>query len=172
VIAGTERYTAAEVAELAGVQVGFLLAAAARWLQVPGPDERSYIDADIGGGAHRGARPRGGGSRRGDARGDPTLGRGLSRSSRRCVRSRFGSCSNPVRRAHAAQRYADAAADLGPLVSPLVVSLLTVHLHEVPQSEGLPAEDRSAGRLAGSSEVTVCFVDLVASHAWVNCCPR
>lgn len=163
VIAGTERYTAAEVAELAGVQVGFLLAARrAMGLQVPGPDERSYIDADIEAVRTAALAREAGISEEEMLEVIRTLGQGLSRSSEAMRALALRLVLEPgIGERTLAQRYAEAAADLGPLVSPLVVSLLTVHLHEVTQSEGLTAEDRSAGRLAGSSEVTVCFVDLV-----------
>jgi hypothetical protein len=47
-IAGRERYTAAKVADLAGADLGFLLAARRTiGLPVPGPDEHVYIEADL-----------------------------------------------------------------------------------------------------------------------------
>ena len=60
-----------------------------------------------------------------------------------------------------ARRYAVAAAELAPLIAPMVTSLLTIHLREAGDSEGLTAADRAAGSLPGSSQVAVCFADLV-----------
>jgi len=163
VISGTERFTAAEVAGLAGVDVGFLLAARrAMGLPVPGPDERSYIAADIEAVRTAALAREAGISEEEMLEVIRTVGQGLSRSAEAMRALALRLVLEPgIGERTLAQRYADAAADLGPLVSPLIVSLLTVHLLEVTESEGLSGADRSAGRLAGSSEVTVCFVDLV-----------
>ncbi len=162
-IAGTERHTAAEVADLAGVDVGFLLAARrAMGLPVPGPEDRSYVQADIE--AVRTAAVAGdaGISEEEMFEVIGTLGRGLSRSAEAMRALALRLVLEPGIGEHElARRYALAAAELGPLLSPLVMNLLTVHLREVAESEALSAADRAAGRLPGSREMTVCFADLV-----------
>ena len=60
-----------------------------------------------------------------------------------------------------AQRYAEAAAQLYPMVDPLVSNLLALHLRHATQSEVVSALERSGGQLPGSREVAVCFADLV-----------
>jgi adenylate cyclase len=60
-----------------------------------------------------------------------------------------------------ASSYGAAAAQLYPLVNPLVSNLLGLHLRHATQSEVISALERSGGRLPGSREVTVCFADLV-----------
>jgi adenylate cyclase len=60
-----------------------------------------------------------------------------------------------------ANRYAQAAGSLYPLVNPLVESVLTLHLKHATQSTVVSALERSGGQLPGSREVSVCFADLV-----------
>ncbi|MGO8905537.1 MAG: adenylate cyclase regulatory domain-containing protein [Solirubrobacteraceae bacterium] len=162
-IAGTERYTAAEVADLAGVDVGFLLAARrAMGLPVPGPEERSYVQADIEGVRTAALARDAGISEEEMFEVIRTLGRGLSRSAEAMRAIALRLVLEPGIGEHElARRYALAAAELEPLLSPLVMNLLTVHLREVAETEALSAADRAAGRLPGSREMTVCFADLV-----------
>jgi adenylate cyclase len=60
-----------------------------------------------------------------------------------------------------ANRYAQAAGALYPLVSPLLESVLTLHLKHATQSTVVSELERSGGILPGSREVTICFADLV-----------
>jgi adenylate cyclase len=163
VIAGTDRFTAAEVSELAGVDAGFLLAARrAIGLPVPGPDERSYVQADIEAVRTAALARDAGISEEEMLEVMRTLGQGLSRSAEAMRALALRLVMEPgVSEPELARRYALAATELGPLLGPLVVNLLTVHLREVTESEGLSAADRAGGRLPGSSEVGVCFADLV-----------
>jgi adenylate cyclase len=60
-----------------------------------------------------------------------------------------------------AGRYAQATAQLYPLLDPMVRNLLALHLRQTAQSEVISAIERSGGHLPGSREVAVCFADLV-----------
>jgi adenylate cyclase len=163
VIAGSERYTGAQVAERAGVEVGFLLAARrAMGLPVPGPDEPLYIEADVEAVRMANLARAAGVSEEEMLEVIRTLGRGLSRSAEAMRALALRLVLEPgVGELELARLYADIAGELAPLVSPLVVDLLTVHLRQVAESEAVSAEDRAAGRLPGSRDVTVCFADLV-----------
>jgi adenylate cyclase len=162
-ITGTERYTAVEVAELAGVQVSFLLAARrAMGLRVPDPDERAYVKADVEAVRTAGLAGDAGISEEEMLEVIRTLGRGLSRSAEAMRALALRLVLEPgVGELELARRYAVAAAELAPLIDPLVVNLLTIHLREAGDGEGLSAADLAAGSLPGSSQVAVCFADLV-----------
>jgi adenylate cyclase len=162
-IAGTARYTAAQVAELAGVDVGFLLAARrAMGLPVPGPQEPAYVLADIEAVRTAGLARDAGISEEEMLEVIRTLGHGLSRAAEAMRALALRLVLEPgVGELDLARRYAVAASELAPLVAPLAVNLLTIHLRQVSDSEGLGAGDRATGSLPGSSRVAVCFADLV-----------
>jgi adenylate cyclase len=163
VIAGRERYTAAEVAELAGAEVGFLLAARrAMGLPVPGPDEQEYIEADLEALRTAGVARAAGISDEGILELMRTLGRGLSQSAEVMRALALRLVLEPGVSEHdLAQRYAHAASQLAPLLGPLIADLLTLHLRQMAESEAISAAERAGGHLPGSCEVTVCFADLV-----------
>jgi adenylate cyclase len=163
VIAGRERYTAAEVAELADADLGFLLAARrAMGLPVPGPDERVYIEADLDAVRTASVARAAGISEEGILELMRTLGRGLSQSAEVMRALALGLVLEPGVSEHdLAQRYADAASQLAPLLRPLIADLLTLHLRQMAESEAISAAERAGGRLRGSREVTVCFADVV-----------
>ncbi len=60
-----------------------------------------------------------------------------------------------------AHRYTELAAQLYPLLDPLLSNLLALHLRHATESEAISAMERSWGRLPGSRDVAVCFADLV-----------
>ncbi len=163
VIAGGERYTAAQVCELAGVDLAFLIERRrAMGLPIPEPDEAAYGDADVtlAEMAHAGR-----------AAGIPdednlellrVLGRGLSQAAEALRAVPLKLALQPGISEHElALRYAEATAQLYPLLDPLVSNLLALHLRHATQSEVISAIERSGGQLPGSREVTVCFADLV-----------
>src|SRR5207244_11256280 len=57
--------------------------------------------------------------------------------------------------------YAEAAAQLSPLVDRMLSNVLALHLRHATQTEVISAIERSGGRLPGSRDVAVCFADLV-----------
>ena len=162
-IAGTQRYTAAQVAELAGVDVGFLLAARrAMGLAVPDPQESAYVQADIEAARTAGLAQDAGITQEELLEVIRTLGQGLSRAAESMRALALRLVLEPgVGELELARRYAVAAAELAPLISPLATNLLTIHLREVSDREGLSPADLLAGSIPGASEVCVCFADLV-----------
>jgi adenylate cyclase len=163
VIAGTARYTAEEVVERTGVEMGFLTALRrAMGLPIPEPDEPVYTEADLEmvQMTHQ-ARELGIGEAE-MLELDRTLGRALGQAAEalRAVPMRLV-LEPGVSEPELAARYADAAAKLYPMVQPLVANLLSLHMRNVTESEIISAAERSGGRLPGSREVAVCFADLV-----------
>jgi adenylate cyclase len=162
VIVGSERYTAAEIAELSDVSEDFLIAARrAMGLPIPEQDEAVYTTAEL-----ESARMIHVARDAGITDEDVldllrVLGRGLSQIAEtlRTLPLKLvleAGISEP----ELASRYAQAGA-LYPLVNPLVESVLTLHLKHATQSTVVSELERSGGHLPGSREVTVCFADLV-----------
>ncbi|HTA15557.1 MAG TPA: adenylate cyclase regulatory domain-containing protein [Solirubrobacteraceae bacterium] len=163
VIAGHERYTAAEVAELAGVDLEFLLAARrATGLSTPAPDERAYIEADLESVQMANLAQAAGISHEEMLELMRTLGRGLAQSAEAMRALTLRLVLEPgVGEHELAQRYALATSQLYPMLGPLITNLLTLHLRQMAESEAISAAERVGGRLPGSREVNVCFADLV-----------
>jgi adenylate cyclase len=163
VIVGSERYTAAEIATLSGVAEDFLVAARrAMGLPIPEQDEPVYTAAEL-----ESARMIHVARDAGITDEDVldllrVLGRGLSQIAEtlRTLPLKLvleAGISEP----ELANRYAQAAGALYPLVNPLVESVLTLHLKHATQSTVVSELERSGGQLPGSREVSVCFADLV-----------
>jgi adenylate cyclase len=163
VIVGSDRYTSAEVAELSGVDVEFLIRARrAMGLPIPEPDEAVYTDADLEA------------SRMIHVARDAgitdeealdllrVLGRGLSQAAESLRALPLKLVLKPGITEHElAHSYAEAAAVLYPLLDPLISSLLALHVRHTTQSEVISAIERSGGHPPGSRQVAVCFADLV-----------
>jgi adenylate cyclase len=163
VIVGPERYTAAEVAARSGVETEFLVAARrAMGLPIPEPDEPVYTEAELES-ARRVLVAR----EAGIADGEilellRVLGRGLSQAAEALRALPLKLVLEPgMSERELATRYGEAAAQLYPMVDPLISNVLALHLRHSAQSEVISAVERSGGRLPGSREVAVCFADLV-----------
>jgi adenylate cyclase len=163
VIAGPQRYTATELAELAGVDLEFLLAARrAVGLSAPAPGERAYVQADLESIRMAHTAKAAGITEEEILELMRILGRGLAQSAEAMRALALRLVLEPGVGEHdLAQRYAFAAARLSPMVAPLVVNLLTLHLRQVADSEAISAAERDGGHLPGSREIAVCFADLV-----------
>jgi adenylate cyclase len=163
VISGHKRYTAAEVAELAGVELEFLLAARrATGLSTPGLGERVYIEADLESIQLAHHAQAAGISQEEILELMRTLGRGLAQSAEAMRALTLRLVLEPGVAEHdLAQRYALATSQLFPMLGPLITNLLTLHLRQMAESEAISAVERVGGELPGSREVTVCFADLV-----------
>jgi adenylate cyclase len=163
VIVGPERYTAAEVAELSGVEMEFLTAARrAMGLPIPDPDEPVYTEGELDS-ARRTLVARQAGIPDDDIlellR---VLGRGLAQAAEAMRALPLKLVLEPgISESELARRYGEAAAQLYPMVDPLISNMLALHLRHTAQSEVISALERSGGRLPGSREVAVCFADLV-----------
>jgi adenylate cyclase len=163
VIGGSERYTAVELVQRSGADLDFLLSARrAMGLPIPEGDEPAYIQADLDalGMAHV---ARSAGISEEEILGlMRTLGRGLSQAAEEMRAIVLALVLEPGVSEHdLARRYADAAAQLSPMMGPLIANLLTLHLRQMAESEVISAAERSGGVLPGSREITVCFADLV-----------
>jgi adenylate cyclase len=163
VIAGPERYTAAEVAELSGVDVQFLTAARrAMGLPIPDPDEPVYTEGELDSTRRTLAARQAGISDDEILALLRVLGRGLSQAAEQLRALPLKLVLEPgMSESELAQRYGEAAAQLYPMVDPLISNMLALHLRHTAQSEVISAMERSGGHLPGSREVAVCFADLV-----------
>ncbi len=162
-IVGSERYTAGEIAAMSDVDADFLIAARrAMGLPIPEQDEAVYTAAEL-----ESARMIHVARDAGLTDEDVldllrVLGRGLSQIAEtlRTLPLKLvleAGISEP----ELANRYAQAAGALYPLVNPLVESVLTLHLKHATQSTVISELERSGGQLPGSREVSICFADLV-----------
>jgi adenylate cyclase len=163
VIVGSERYTAAEVAELAGVDLEFLLRAQrAMGLPIPEPDEAVYTDADLELSRMIHVGREAGISDEDNLELLRILGRGLSQAAESLRALPFKLVLEPgISESELALRYAKAAAQLYPLLDPMLRNMLALHLRNATQSEVISAIERSGGHPPGSREVVVCFADLI-----------
>ncbi len=163
VIVGPERYTAAQVAELAAVDLDFLVAARrAMGLPIPEPQEAVYTEAEL-----ESARMIHAAREAGILDEDMlallrVLGRGLSQAAQTLRALPLKLVLRPgISESDLAGQYAQAAAQLYPLVDPLLSNLLALHLRNATENEVVSALERSGGQLPGSREVAICFADLV-----------
>jgi len=163
VIGGRTRYTAEEIAAHTGVDIDFLLAVRrAMGLPIPEPDEPIYIEADLEA-VHAAAVAQAAGISHEEIFDlMRTLGRGLSQAAETIRALGLRLTLEPGITEHdLAERYAQTAAQLAPLLGPLVANLLTIYLRQTAQSEMINAAERVGGRLPGSREIAVCFADVV-----------
>lgn len=163
VIGGPSRYTAAQLAELSGESVEFLVAARhAMGLSIPPPEEPDYIEADLEAVRTAAIFRAAGVSEQEIFEFLRILGRGLSQSAEAIRALGLRLALEPgVSEDELAQRYAAIAERLAPMLSPLITNLLSLHLRHMADSEAISAAERIGGRLPGSREIAVCFADLV-----------
>jgi len=163
ILGGDERYTAAQVAELAGIELEtFLAGRRAIGLPISDPGEAAYTDADLESARLIGA---------GRAAGVPdeemldlvrVLGRGLAQAAETLRALPLKMVMSPgISERELAERYAESVARLYPLLDPLLRNLLALQLRQATQEEVVNAMERSGGTLPGSRRVAICFADLV-----------
>ncbi len=153
VIVGSDRYTAREVAERSGIEESFLMAARrAMGLPIPEQDEAVYTDAEL-----ETARMTHFAREAGISDDElldllRVLGRGLSQVAEALRALPLKLVLEPgMSEPELANRYAQAAGALYPLVNPLVESMLTLHLKHATQStvvNSARAKRRQAAGLA------------------------
>jgi adenylate cyclase len=163
VIVGNERYTAAEVAALSGVELEFLAAARrAMGLPVPEPEEPLYTEAEVESASRIVLAREAGISDADILELLRVLSRGLSQAADSMRLLPLKLVLEPgMSERDLASRYGQAAARLYPLVDPMLSNVLALHLRHTAQSEVISALERGGGQLPGSREVAVCFADLV-----------
>jgi adenylate cyclase len=163
VIVGSARYTSAEVAELAGVEPEFLAAVRrAIGLPIPEPDEAMFSDAELQSARMVKVARDAGISDEEILSLTRVLSRGLAQAAEtlRTVPLRFVLRAG-MSEGELARQYANAVADLYPLVEPLVGNILLLQLRQATQTEVISAIERTGGQLPGSREIGILFADLV-----------
>src|SRR5919112_142352 len=157
------RYTAREIAEKTGVELGFLTASRrALGLPVPGPDERIYGEKDLEatrlGTLHRQA-----GFDDDDAlEVARVLGQGMARyaeATRALVAHTF--IEPGLDEYELAHRYRAVAEQLMPLAGPWLEHVFALHLQQVLRSDALTQEQRRACKLDDTQDAVIAFADLV-----------
>ena len=163
VIVSSERYTAGEIAALSGVEEDFLIAARrAMGLPIPEPDEALYTEAELESARTTHIARAAGISDEELLDLMRVLGRSLSQVAETLRALPLKLVLEPgMSEPELANRYAQAAGALYPLVNPLLESVLALHLKHATQSTVVSELERSGGELPGSREVAVCFADLV-----------
>jgi adenylate cyclase len=163
VMVGSERYTAAEVSRLSGVEPEFLLAARrAMGLPIPEDDEAAYTSDELESARRILIAREAGISDEETLELLRVLSRGLSQAAESLRAFPLKLVLEPgMSEGELASRYAQAVAQLYPLVDPMLSNVLALHLRHATQTEVISAMERSSGRLPGSREVAVCFADLV-----------
>ncbi len=162
-IVSDARYTAADIAELTGIEPEMLNALSrAMGLPIADPDDPVYTDLELEA-AQR--------LKIGRALGIPdedtlallrVLGRSLSQAAESLRAIPLKMVIEPgLSEAELAKRYAAAVEQMYPLVDPMITSILTLHLRHATQAEVVNAMERSGGELPGAREVAIAFADLV-----------
>jgi adenylate cyclase len=157
------QYTAAEVAERAGVPLDLLLGTwRALGLPVPSTDARLYGDKDVEA-ARLGMLHRQAGFPEEDAlEVARVLGQGMARyaeATRTLVARTF--IEPGLDEYELAHRYAAVAERLMPLAGPWLEHVFALHLQQVLRNDAVTQEQRRTGRLDGTQEAVVAFADLV-----------
>jgi adenylate cyclase len=163
VIVGRDRYTSAQVAQMSGVEEEFLLAARrAMGLPIPEADEAAFTEAEVESAARIVLARQAGISDEEILELLRVLSRGLSQAAESLRALPLKLVIEPgLSERDLAGRYARAAAELYPMVDPMISNVLALHLRHSAQTEVVNALERSGGSLPGSREVAVCFADLV-----------
>jgi adenylate cyclase len=163
VIAGSERYTAAEVAQRSGVDAEFLARVRrAMGLPDPEPDEAVFTDVELEAAQMAKAGRDAGISDEEILELTRVLGRALSQVADTARRIPLARVVEPgITEYELASSYAHAVSYLYPMLEPLLRNALKLHLRHGAQTEVINAMERRGGELPGSREVAVCFADLV-----------
>jgi adenylate cyclase len=166
-LAGAPRYTAAEVAGLAGVEVRFVLdIRRALGLPIAGEDEHDFTDVDVDW-VRQCLILRVAGVPDEDALEVlRVLGDGMARYVDAMTRLVGQAFLRPnVDEDELAERYAAAARQLLPSAGAWLERVMTMHMREHVRAEVVSAEERRAGRLTNTSDAAVAFVDIVGFTA-------
>jgi adenylate cyclase len=157
------RYTAAEVAERAGVEEDLLRRnRLALGLPDPGPDEPAFTDEDVDAAKRIATLREAGLPDEGILEVSRVIGLALAQvaaASRALVAE--SSLAEGGTEAEVGRRLAEGARELGPMMGPLLEYVLNLHLREQVRSDVIGRAEITAGRLPGAQEVTACFADMV-----------
>ncbi|MFL5834242.1 MAG: adenylate cyclase regulatory domain-containing protein [Solirubrobacterales bacterium] len=157
------RYTAREVAEIAGLDLEMLLRfRSALGIPVPDPDEHLGTDADVEAARAMKRFLELGLPEDGMLQVARTIGMGTARiaeANRELILRTLTQPGDTER--DVALRFAAAAEYMLPLAGPTVVYSLQQHLLEQIRHDVIGATDLASGEIGGAVELTVCFADLV-----------
>src|SRR4051794_8027226 len=161
--AGEERYTAAEIAEGAGIERDFLV----RLLQalgapVPEADERAYTDRDMEAARRAKLFVDAGLPEEGVLETSRIIGismANLADANRDMVGDVFTEPGIDER--ELAMRYAAAAEAMPPLLGDTLLHAYRIHLREAIRQAVITEAELAQGRLEGSDSITIAFADLV-----------
>jgi adenylate cyclase len=160
--AGSE-HTPREVAEQAGVELELLeRAAAALGIPYPDPDERSLTEADLEAARRMGMLRDAGLPEEGILQVARTIGRAMARIAEANRELSVRTLMQPGdTERDLALRFAAAAEHMQPLVEPVLVYALRAHMLEQIRRDVIGAADLESGEMGATTEVCVCFADLV-----------
>jgi adenylate cyclase len=157
------RYTAREVAEIAGVDLEMLLRfRSALGIPIPDPDEHLGTDADVEAARAMKRFLELGLPEDGMLQVARTIGMGTARiaeANRELIIRTLTQPGDTER--DVALRFAAAAEYMLPLAGPTVVYALQAHLLEQIRRDVIGASHLASGEVGGAVELTVCFADLV-----------
>ncbi|HZP90470.1 MAG TPA: adenylate cyclase regulatory domain-containing protein, partial [Actinomycetota bacterium] len=157
------RFTAAEVAERAGVDEEVLRRnRLGLGLADPGPDEPAFTEEDVEAAKRFAALRDAGLPDQGILEVSRVIGLALAQvaaASRALVAESI--LAEGGTEAEIARRLAEGARELGPMMGPVLEYVLNLHLREQVRSDVIGRAEIAAGRLPGAQEVTACFADLV-----------
>jgi adenylate cyclase len=157
------RYTAAQIAERANVDEGFVRRIRlALGLPDPPPDDAAFTDEDLEAARRVGAMREAGLPEEGILEVSRVLGLALAQVA---AASRGLIAETTLRsagtEAEVGRRLAEGARQLGPMMGPMLEYVLNVHLRERVQSAVIGRSEIAEGQLPGAQEVTACFADMV-----------
>jgi adenylate cyclase len=157
------RYTSREIAELSGGDLDLLQrASAALGLPYPDPDERSLTEADLEAARRVKAFLDAGLPEDGIIQVARTIGMGTARvadANRELIRRTLLQPGDTER--DLALRFAAAAEHMLPIFEPTLLYAQRAHLLEQIRRDVIGTADLASGELGATSEISVCFADLV-----------
>jgi adenylate cyclase len=160
---GGERYTAAEIAERAGIDQDFLIRLQqALGAPIPEGDERAYTGADLEAAKRAKLFVDAGLPEEGVLETSRIIGismASLADANRDMVGQVFTEPGIDER--ELALRYAAAAKTMPPLLAETLLHAYRIHLREAISQAVITEAELAEGRLAGSDEITIAFADLV-----------
>ncbi|HWO16821.1 MAG TPA: adenylate cyclase regulatory domain-containing protein [Solirubrobacterales bacterium] len=160
---GAPRYTPREVAELADVELSLLQrATAALGVPYPDPDMRTLTEADVEAARRVKAFREAGLPEEGLLQVARTIGMGTARiaeANRELVIRTLMQPGDTER--DLALRFAAAAEHMMPLVGPTLEYALQAHMLEQVRRDVIGAADLASGEMGATTDIAVCFADLV-----------
>jgi adenylate cyclase len=159
---GTQ-YTPREVAEASGVELGLLeRAAAALGIPYPNPEEKVLSEADLEAARRMKTLRDAGLPEDGILQVARTIGRATARIAEANRELGVRALMQPGdTERDLALRFAAAAEYMQPLVEPVLVYALRAHMLEQIRRDMIGAADLASGEMGATTEVSVCFADLV-----------